>query len=117
MSSYNTTSDAARAIIDVLKQEAGSLGAAFSTEKQSRDKISNETIISLKRDGKTFRISFTWVRDECLSSVGHVLGRGYIETEWDLKLSPEAKIVPRQPPYQWVPCRAIKHASSASLHS
>jgi hypothetical protein len=58
-------------------------------------------MISLKKDGQTFRITFDWVRDEHVAYHGFLLGNGYIEQEWNLCLRPEKREIPVVPPVFW----------------
>ena len=102
MGSYTTTDAAAYDIVRIIEDEAARLDATVKLEKSDKRKISNELIISIKRSGQTFRISFDWIRQECLNSVGYKLGTAYIETEWSLYLqSEDTNSLPAQPPFYW----------------
>jgi hypothetical protein len=99
---FQSTEQAADAILAILQDEASRLGADPKIENKERRARSNELRVSLKRDGKTFRITFDWVRDEHLADrSGFHLGNGYIETEWDLRLEPEVKQIPPAAPFHW----------------
>ena len=87
--SYKSTEDAANAILKILGEEEQELAAVLKIEKIERRPRSNQMMVSLKKSGQTFRITFDWVRDEHVAYHGFHLGNGYIEKEWDLALRPE----------------------------
>ena len=92
--SYKSTEDAANAILKILREEEQELAAVLKIEKTERRPKSNRMMVSLKKGGQTFRITFDWVRDEHIAYHGFHLGNGYIEKEWDLALRPEKEAVP-----------------------
>jgi hypothetical protein len=97
--SYKSTEDAANAILKILGEEEQELAAVLKIEKTERKPKSNRMMVSLKKGGQTFRITFDWVRDEYIAYHGFHLGNGYIEKEWDLALRPEKEAVPVAPPF------------------
>jgi hypothetical protein len=98
---YKSTDDAAKAILKILEDEEQELSAVLKIERQVKKNRTNEIMVSLKRSGQTFRITFNWVPDEYVSYHGFLLGNGYIEHEWDLALRPEKKEFPVAPPFLW----------------
>jgi hypothetical protein len=99
--SYKSTEDAANAILKILGEEEQELAAVLKIEKAEKRPKSNRMMVSLKKGGQTFRITFDWVRDEYIAYHGFHLGNGYIEKEWDLALRPEKEAVPVVPPFFW----------------
>jgi hypothetical protein len=73
-------------ILTILKEEADDAGAVFNPEQRNKRDISSQVVISLKVNGRTFRITLDWVRDECLERASLTVGHAYIEKEWTLKL-------------------------------
>jgi hypothetical protein len=98
---YTSTTDAASAILRVLEDEEQRLSAVLKIERHEKNERTNEIVISLKKGGGTFRITFNWVRDEHVSNHGFHLGNGYIEKEWDLRLGPVKRELPVAPPFVW----------------
>ena len=98
---YESTEDAANSILTILNDEAQQLSATPKIEKTERKSKTNRMMISLKKNGQTFRITFDWVRDEHVAYHGFLLGNGYIEQEWNLCLRPEKREIPVVPPVFW----------------
>jgi hypothetical protein len=98
---YKSTDDAAKAILKILEDQEQELSAVLKIERQVKKNRTNEIMVSLKKGGQTFRITFNWVPDEYASYHGFLLGNGYIEHEWDLALRPEKKEFPVAPPFLW----------------
>jgi hypothetical protein len=94
----------ALSILRIVKAEAADLGVAVTVEENEEKKISNRVRISLKMNGKVFRLTLAWVRDECLDQAG-VLGNGYIQTDLHLRLRCKEVRHPSdkygQPPFLW----------------
>lgn len=101
MCAYHTTKHAAQRILDILQLETPAIGATLKREKRKLTNHGVEETYSVKREGKTFRIHFQWVRDEYRHTAGHMLGTGYIETEYDLMLCPQGWPSSLEPPYEW----------------
>jgi hypothetical protein len=98
---YKSTEDAATSILTILNDEAQQLSATPKIEKTERKSKTNRMMISLKKNGQTFRITFDWVRDEYVAYHGFLLGNGYIEQEWSLALYPEKHAIPVVSPFVW----------------
>jgi hypothetical protein len=97
---FQTTEEAVNAILKLLREEAQRLSIEPRIEKREKKSNSNELMIALKKDGQTFRITLSWVRDEHVA--GSILGHGYIEKSWHLKLRPEnPAAIPVTPPFVW----------------
>ncbi|SRR5216684_2423291 len=99
--SYNSTDDAAKAILKSLEDEEQEISAVLKIERTEKKAKSNRMMVSLKKGGQTFRITFDWVLDEHIAYHGFHLGNGYIEREWDLRLRPEKSEFPVVPPFFW----------------
>jgi hypothetical protein len=112
----DSTEEAVNAILVVLKDEAQRLGADLKLERKQRRGISNEMVVSVKRNGQTFRITLGWVRDDHLDQASFHLGNCYIETQWRLLLEPEKKEFPVTPPYHWR-LKPIDPSISRASHS
>jgi hypothetical protein len=98
---YKSTEDAANAILKILGEEEQELAAILKIERTERRAKSNQMMVSLKKSEQTFRITFSWVRDEHVSHHGFYLGHAYIEKEWNLTLRPEKPQFPVIPPFFW----------------
>lgn len=83
----------------IMEEEATDSGAVFTIEKDEKGNINRTMVTSLKLNQRTFRITISWVRDECLAQ--GFSGWAYIETDWDLKLHSQADSVPPKPSYYW----------------
>jgi len=97
---FQTTEEAAKAILRILEEEAQSLAIDPKIERQVRNDRATQAMVSLKKNGETFRITLDVLRDQHIG--GFLLGHGYIEKAWDLALRPENKAaVPVTPPFVW----------------
>ena len=67
---YKSTDDAAKAILKILEDEEQELSAVLKIERQVKKNRTNEIMVSLKKSGHTFRITFNWVPDEYVSYHG-----------------------------------------------
>ena len=81
----DSPNNSALAILRIVKEEGSSLGATVAVEENEEKNISNRVMVSLKMNGKVFRLTLSWVRDECLDQ-GGIFGTGYIQTDLDLRL-------------------------------
>ena len=98
----NTTDGTVDGILKVLEEEAQRIDIVPSIEKPQKKNRSNLIAVSLKRHGQTFRITLNWVRQEYVSQSGPMLGTGYIEKQFHLRLRPEkSREIPMQPPFHW----------------
>jgi hypothetical protein len=86
-------------ILQIVKEEGDSLGAIVAVEEHEEKNISNKVRVSIKTNEKVFRITLSSVRNECLNQGAGVLGHGYIQADWEMRLKP-AKYPP-QPPFVW----------------
>src|SRR5258708_32133548 len=90
-----------RCILRILQEEASDLGAVLKMEEHETGNISSKACISLKLNGRTFRIRLSWVRDSTLELGTLTVGHGYIEKEWKLTLRTDVVSHPAQPPFRW----------------
>jgi hypothetical protein len=98
----DTTDGAVDNILKVLQDEAQRLDICPSVENPQKKNRSNVIAVSLKRHGQTFRITLNWVRQEYVSQSGPMLGTGYIEKQFHLRLRPEKPgEIPIEPPFHW----------------
>ena len=97
---FQTTEEAAKGILRILEEEAQALAIEPNIERQKRKNQASEAMVSLKKNGETFRITVHCVRDHNIG--GFLLGHGYIEKAWDLALRPERQhAIPVAPPFVW----------------
>lgn len=94
MNRYSSPSQAAQDLMSLIEDEATELGAVVKLEKKEKRSRSNDAVVSAKLDEFTFRISLQWLRDDSVKQSGGRLGQAYIETEWELRLEPEAQSIP-----------------------
>src|SRR5207237_7973520 len=85
----NTTDGTVDGILKVLEEVAQRVDIVPSIEKPQKKNRSNVIAVSLKRHGQTFRITLNWVWQEYVSQSGPMLGTGYIEKQFNLRLRPE----------------------------
>lgn len=98
---FPTVADAVKGILHIIDNEASAHGAVVAREKGEKKKISSEAVVSARLSGHVFRITLSWVWDRSKSQAGRLLGTGYIETDWDLRLEPLDDSIPIQPPFVW----------------
>jgi|SRR6267154_5086965 len=100
----DSPNNSALAILRIVKEEAGGIGATLAMEEHKEGNINCTVRVSLKKNGNVFRITLSWVRDECLNQAG-ILGTGYIQTDWSLRLACKDVRHPSDqyglPPFRW----------------
>lgn len=101
MSHYQTTADAVKDLVRIIEEEAAVHGATVAQESGERKKVSSEAVISARIGSDVFRITLNWVWDRSKDRAGGLLGTGYIETDWDLRLEPLNDPIPLRPPFVW----------------
>src|SRR5205807_238769 len=94
----DSTDNSVFSILRIIKEEGTILNATTAIEETEEKNISNTVRVSLKINDKVFRITLSWVRNECLEQ-GSILGTGYIQTDWKLRL--RADSYPWRKPFLW----------------
>jgi hypothetical protein len=112
--SHDSTEQAAHFILRIIEEEGQRLGIDPKIERTEKRSRTNEMVVSLKGHGRTFRITFGWVRDDFVANHGFHLGNGYIETDWTVRLRPQRPQFPVVGPFQWELHSRDKSISRAS---
>lgn len=85
-SSRDSSEELVASILMTMRDEANRLNGVFLIEEQKRGNISEDIRASVKFNGKTFRITMSYVREDAIETGQLPSGWAYIETDWELRI-------------------------------
>ena len=92
-----------RTILQILKEEAGRVGASFNPEPPKVDGIWLSCAVYIKLKTKTFHIALQWANLEDLPATSGGIGSGFMSPNWTLLLLSG----PREGPLGWNPADEV----------